>query len=89
MSPCPVCRLEPDGSDKWGGPDPCLGLLPGVIGACCGHGGQRVPYLWTETWAYAGAEAVRLMRERGGNPPPGDYPAIVPHPLSAVSRSRA
>lgn len=22
-----------------GGPDPCLGWLPGVVSACCGHGG--------------------------------------------------
>jgi hypothetical protein len=37
--PCPKCGLtaqcEPDGRY---GPDPCLGYLPGVIGACCGHG---------------------------------------------------
>jgi len=19
-------------------PDPCMGMLPGVVGACCGHG---------------------------------------------------
>jgi hypothetical protein len=32
--PCPTCGVtaEPDG------PDPCLGLLPGVSAACCGHG---------------------------------------------------
>ena len=24
--------------------DPCLGLLPGVIWACCGHGGRNRPY---------------------------------------------
>lgn len=32
--PCPFCgkRAEP------GGPDPCLGELPRVESACCGHG---------------------------------------------------
>src|SRR5712691_5827769 len=31
--PCVHCGLlaEPDG------PDPCLGMLPGVMAACCGH----------------------------------------------------
>jgi hypothetical protein len=28
-------------------PDPCLGLLPGVLGACCGHGNPSVAYM---TW---------------------------------------
>jgi len=26
-------------------PDPCLGLLPGVVAACCGHGGKERGYL--------------------------------------------
>src|SRR5262249_20350644 len=32
--PCVACGLTatPDG------PDPCLGMLPGVVSACCGHG---------------------------------------------------
>ena len=32
--PCPFCgkRAKPNG------PDPCLGELPGVESACCGHG---------------------------------------------------
>jgi hypothetical protein len=39
--PCVQCgRLAaPDG------PDPCLGLLPGVRAACCGHGVEE-PYVW-------------------------------------------
>lgn len=32
--PCPKCRLP----CKLGEPDPCLGYLPGVLFACCGHG---------------------------------------------------
>ena len=36
---CPHCRLDmPDG------PDACLGTLPGVSHACCGHG-IRVAYV--------------------------------------------
>jgi hypothetical protein len=36
-SRCPVCKLErtPEGHD------PCLGTLPGVKFACCGHGYKR------------------------------------------------
>jgi hypothetical protein len=32
--PCVKCgdTAEP------GGPDPCLGLIPGIASACCGHG---------------------------------------------------
>lgn len=33
---CPHCN-KPRGDD---GVDPCLGLLPGVAFACCGHGGH-------------------------------------------------
>jgi hypothetical protein len=38
--PCVQCGLlsVPDG------PDPCLGMLPGVRAACCGHGGEE-PYV--------------------------------------------
>ena len=31
---CPKCKLFP----MENGNDPCLGDLPGVVGACCGHG---------------------------------------------------
>lgn len=33
IKPCPVC-----GEHQIDGCDPCLGKLPGVISACCGHG---------------------------------------------------
>ena len=32
--PCPLCDRLP----LPGGEDPCLGVLPGVRNACCGHG---------------------------------------------------
>lgn len=31
-----VCRRC--GAKRSGGPDACLGMLPGVANACCGHG---------------------------------------------------
>jgi len=33
---CPECKMA-RGED---GHDPCLGQLPGVMFACCGHGGK-------------------------------------------------
>ena len=75
MKTCATCGGVFDGSDPWGGPDPCLGLLPGVISACCGHGVgcPFTPYLWTETVGYEGQVALEQMRDRGGAPPAGDY----------------
>lgn len=32
--PCALCRQP----CALGEPDPCLGFIPGVRGACCGHG---------------------------------------------------
>ncbi|MGD9893963.1 MAG: hypothetical protein AB7R89_06265 [Dehalococcoidia bacterium] len=59
--PCPSCNrlAEP------GGPDPCLGMIPGAIGACCGHGvhpgylqfpGQPAPAQYTHG-VYTGPES--------------------------------
>ena len=33
--PCPQCGLNPK---DFGGHDPCIANLPGVLMACCGHG---------------------------------------------------
>jgi hypothetical protein len=41
---CPSCG-ESCGFD---GPDPCLGMLPGVRGACCGHGDRDRAYITFE-----------------------------------------
>ena len=89
---CGSCGRSADGSDGWGGPDPCLGLLPGVISACCGHGCNRPygPYLWTDDGVgYAGLEAIEMMRILGGTPPDGDYLSCPVRRLSALSISRA
>lgn len=32
--PCVVCHVTVGRDD----PDPCIGMLPGVTSACCGHG---------------------------------------------------
>jgi hypothetical protein len=39
---CYLCRRVRPKCDSQGirGPDPCLGKLPGVVNACCGHGLQ-------------------------------------------------
>ena len=43
--PCGHCGLpnRPDGHDA------CLGELPGVMNACCGHGDQRDAYVQLQT----------------------------------------
>ena len=74
--------------------DPCLGHLPGVIGACCGHGTNQpyAPYVWFEDGReLSNREAVEAMRDLGGNPPDLDYPPMgrAPHLLSDVSKARA
>ena len=38
---CKKCNLPCDID----GPDPCLGLLPGVEFACCGHGNRANSYI--------------------------------------------
>lgn len=41
--PCGHCGLY--GSSNSGEPDPCLGMLPGVTNACCGHGDPDEAYI--------------------------------------------
>ena len=49
---CPECKQSmPDG------PDICLGYIPGVSHACCGHGGICEPY------AVLGGEPDQSCRE--------------------------
>lgn len=57
-----------------GGPDPCLGWLPGLRFACCGHGYRALAYLvWDDDpdgqRVVRGLNAIRQLRELGGNPP--------------------
>jgi len=44
--PCGHCGRHGSSSD--GLPDPCLGLLPGVTNACCGHGNPVESYICFE-----------------------------------------
>ena len=48
------------------GHDPCLGTLPGVMNACCGHGIDE-PYVQLEDGDVLSAEeSERLIREHAG-----------------------
>lgn len=80
---CGVC-----GETCGDGPDPCLGQLPYVISACCGHG-VTPPYLWTDRYTYYHGEAVAMMRWFGGNPPDLDYKPGWYAPLTAEQRHTA
>ena len=42
--PCINCGKIFEGSNM-GDVDPCLGELPGVDAACCGHGGREKSYI--------------------------------------------
>jgi hypothetical protein len=51
--------------------DPCIAALPGVVGACCGHG-RRGQSVYVEGRGFGrlhGPAAAAKMRELGGNPP--------------------
>lgn len=51
--PCTLCgRKAVNVGGKY--PDPCMGLLPDVAQACCGHGVQRAYVAW------AGAELLTV-----------------------------
>ena len=41
MKICKKCKKEV----KVGEPDPCIGMLPDVISACCGHGDVSKAYV--------------------------------------------
>lgn len=43
MTVCRKCNKEYEPGKE---PDPCLGTLPGVIEACCGHGDTRKAYVY-------------------------------------------
>ena len=44
VRPCKKCGRTFEGSNK-GEPDPCIGNLPGVDNACCGHGVRKESYI--------------------------------------------
>lgn len=44
--PCPACGLTADPNDGVDGADPCMGVVAGVSGACCGHGIESGYITW-------------------------------------------
>jgi hypothetical protein len=62
--PCVLCGLlaTPDG------PDPCLGLLPDVRAACCGHGVDE-PYVVVAHGTVCGQQALDYFSHSGVGPP--------------------
>lgn len=42
---CGACPVRPPTLLHYDSVDPCLGLLPDVTQACCGHGGLADPYV--------------------------------------------
>lgn len=67
--PCVLCGrvAGPPDPESWDayGPDPCLGMLPSVDSACCGHG-VKEPYVRVTA---RGEDALRLFRNFGVGPP--------------------
>lgn len=90
--PCGACRR----SVVEGEPDPCLGLIPGVSHACCGHGDVRLAYVviggepdqpgaaWLpDSQTLEGEAALAYFEAHApkGGPPPGG-PVVANDPFS-------
>jgi hypothetical protein len=58
---CASCGLKP----RADGQDPCIPNLPGVIGACCGHG-QRWGYIEFENGTSIFGDFQEILHETGG-----------------------
>ncbi len=66
--PCTVCKLRAEPSQdprSFFGPDPCLGYLPGVDFACCGHGIPGMEYVAADGVRY---DSVAEWRAATGHP---------------------
>lgn len=75
---CRLCgRFVPGGDSEQ--PDPCLGLLPGVKYACCGHGEPAGGYIYFENGVTIRApsflvdDVTALRRDGGGYSHPEWY----------------
>ena len=67
--PCGYCGQEttPEGHD------PCLGTLPGVMNACCGHGeGHKAYVQMNDGTRLGGSEVLNFFTENGRGPPNED-----------------
>ena len=75
--PCRVCGGTPlsDGEDESerypAGADPCLGWLPGMQFACCGHGRTERAYAVAGPVRMYMGEALEFFRSLGSGPPQG------------------
>lgn len=61
VRPCGECGLPrtPEGHDR------CLGTLPGVLNACCGHGDERSAYVqFADGNRLSGRDAVEAINTR-------------------------
>lgn len=60
--PCTRCgRMPVPIHSRWGA-DACLGKLPGVKAACCGHGDDSRAYvLFDDGTGFEGAEAIKAI----------------------------
>ena len=69
--PCVLCGLlaAPDG------PDPCLGLLPDVRAACCGHGVDE-PYVWLVHGTVRGQQALDYFSQYSVGPRENDRTCV-------------
>lgn len=95
---CALCGMaeNPDHPTfpRGGKPDPCLGVLPGVIHACCGHGELWRAYLVIAN-ATPGTIVSSLKKyKRLGGQDAIDYftshgvgPKVVPSDASAIVKS--
>lgn len=69
---CAACGVDQPREEA---PDPCLGYLPGVTNACCGHGYRAFAYVMFADWP-AGEDCPRgdaahlAQWELGGKPAP-------------------
>lgn len=74
---CASCGAEQP--PVYGIPDPCLGFLPRVLHACCGHGYRPDAYVVIQkkdgsgTYTLRGDRAREWMRKHGGNPPDAEH----------------
>lgn len=78
---CPTCGLTSDGSDCFGGPDPCLGLILGVHAACCGHGVLRLTGVSPRDTCYASLDSGQTLYGDAAR----DYFASVGRPVPGIS----
>lgn len=69
IRPCAHCGIAPDRQGK--GHDPCIGHLPDVVSACCGHGVEPCKVKWKHGLVTVGATLSSGLEAYWGEPVPG------------------